>query len=84
LKCKVIQSKHFKKDLKKIDKSMYKIIKERKKELSTRPEIGEPLKGRLKNVRKVQIGKYRMGYVFTPCEVRILLIKHRETVYERY
>jgi len=76
LKCKVIQSKHFKKDLKKIDKSMYKIIKERKKELSTRPEIG--------NVRKVQIGKYRMGYVFTPCEVRILLIKHRETVYERY
>lgn len=64
--------------------STYDLIKKMKEELSTRPTMGEPIKGRLKKMRRVKIGKYRIFYVFAPCKVEIPLLGHRETVYERY
>ncbi len=79
----------------KIDERVYKDIKGIPKadierlfkaidKLETNPELGKPLEGSLKPLRKLTVGHYRIIYVYEDLRLLVLFIKigHRKSVYE--
>jgi addiction module RelE/StbE family toxin len=45
--------------------------------------IGEPLKGKFRDYKKVRIGKYRLIYSDKEkCKIVLVKLSHRETVYD--
>lgn len=52
--------------------------------LTTAPEFfGKPLQFSLKGLRSMRVGDYRVIFQFSGKVVRIVLIAHRSTVYEK-
>lgn len=50
--------------------------------LTTRPDVyGKPLRRSLKNYRKLRVGDYRVIFRIQGDIVKILMIRHRSTVY---
>ena len=69
--------------LKKLETSIEKRIKERLKELSTNPELGKPLIGKLAGLWSLRIGDYRAIYQIRKSELLVLILKvgHRRNIY---
>ena len=67
----------FKEDFKGIDKSdQQKIIKSIRKKLTISPErYGNPLKGELKGLWKLRVGKYRVIYDVKADKISVYVIK---------
>ncbi|HOV22012.1 MAG TPA: type II toxin-antitoxin system RelE/ParE family toxin [Candidatus Ratteibacteria bacterium] len=73
-----------KKDLKKIPKQRWEIIKNKiEKQLTTNPYQGIPLKGKWEGMRKLESPPYRVIYTIIQKEntILILRIRHRKEVY---
>jgi len=82
---KIIFSKEFKKDFKKIkDKQTgLRIIKQLKK-LSEQPEAGKPLKNKLKNHRGIRIPPFRIIYRIEQDKIIINCFDHRKGIYKKF
>ena len=78
----IIFSDEFRKDFKKIkDKTTrLKIIKQLKK-LSNEPEVGKPLKNKMKNHRSLRIAPHRIIYRLEKDKIIINCFDHRKSVY---
>lgn len=79
--CQVAHTTSFKRQAEKLNPEIQKRLNRKIKELSEEPAIGRRLKGPLKKLWKIRVGKYRLIYSFKPCRVTLILIGHRETVY---
>ena len=67
----------FKEDFKKIEKSdQQKIVRAIRKKLTVEPEnFGQPLKGALKGLWKLRVGRYRIIYEIKKDKVVVYVIK---------
>ncbi len=79
----VIYSKEFEQDVKKIRDNAVKerMIKQVEKILKN-PEIGKPLRYNLKGERSVYVSPYRLVYALVDDKIFLLRFRHREDVYE--
>lgn len=70
--------------LKKINQEDQKRIIKKLKDLSTNPELGKPLTGKLAGLWSLRIGDYRAIYSIRKSELLILVLKigHRKNIYE--
>ena len=59
---------------------------EKLKALQERAELGKPLKGKLRGLRSLRVGKYRIIYQVDEDSkvVRVITVGRREEVYERF
>jgi mRNA interferase RelE/StbE len=75
-----------KEDIAALDKTIKKRIKLAIEEkLTTQPEVySKPLQGTLKNLRSMRVGDYRIVFqvLEEQQELFVLIIKHRNSVYE--
>ena len=69
--------------LKKLDKSNRERVESKLKELSTTPELGKPLVGKLAGLWSLRVGDYRSIYQIRNSELLVLIIKigHRKSIY---
>jgi addiction module RelE/StbE family toxin len=79
----IIFTKDFKKEFKKIkdNKTREKILKIIAK-ISRFPEIGKPLKYKLKNYRSLRIKPYRILYYLKEGKIYLNIIEHRKSAYK--
>ena len=79
----VVYSKEFKQDVKKVRDNALKerMIKQVEKILKN-PEIGKPLRYNLKGERSVYVPPYRLVYALIDVKIFLLRFRHREDVYE--
>lgn len=59
---------------------------EKLKALQENPGLGKPLKGKLRGLRSLRVGKYRIIYQVDEDSrvVRIITVGRREAIYERF
>lgn len=50
--------------------------------LKKNPYAGKPLRGKLKEIYSLRIGKYRVLYQIKGSEVLLLVVGHRKRIYE--
>jgi mRNA interferase RelE/StbE len=61
-----------------------KIQKAIENKLTTDPDVfGKPLRRSLKGYRKLRVGDYRVIFRIEEKTIKIFIIKHRSTVYEK-
>ncbi len=74
-----------KKDIPGLPKTIKDLVKSRiEGRLSTYPDLySKPLRKLLKNYRSLRVGDYRIIFKMTGVKIRILMIGHREDVYEK-
>ena len=79
----IIFSDEFEKDYKRIKDSSLrlKIIKQLKK-LEKHPEIGKPLKNKLKNYRSIRVTPFRIIYRIEKDKIVINCFDHRRKAYK--
>ncbi len=80
-KCRIDLKGSFKRDLRKLYESIRRRIRNKLKLLEENPYSGEPLKGPLKGLYKIVVGKYRVLYHPRSCHVTLIKVRHRESVY---
>lgn len=81
-KLKVAYTETFIKDFKKIDQqTREKIIKIINK-ITENPEIGKPLRYKLKNYRTIRINPYRLIYSLNGNIIYLHVFEHRKSVYK--
>ena len=73
--------KHLKKIYRK-DKTNYKRIKEGINEIKEDPYRSNVMKHYLKGTRKIRKGNYRIIFIIKTCEIEILKIGKRTTIYK--
>jgi len=79
--CKVEEKPSFKRSLRKLDEETNRRVKEAINILKRNFSLVKPLKGKLKNLWRYRVGKYRIVYLPKPCHIILILIGHRDTVY---
>jgi len=81
---KLILSNKFDKTFSQLDRISQKRIVESLKDLSKNPKSGKPLKGRLKGIRSLRVGKYIILYDIQENHLIIVVIArgHRRNVYD--
>jgi len=82
-KCRIDLRGSFKRDLRRLGEPLKRRVLERVELLRGDPYLGEPLRGPLKGLRKLVVGKYRVLYCPKPCRVILIKVRHRESVYSR-
>ena len=73
-------------DLRRLDRtSALRILRAIETRLLPAPDIaGKPLRGKLKNVRALRVGDWRVIYAIRKSEIWVLRIGHRREVYEAH
>jgi len=81
---KLVLSKKFDREFAKLEKDMKDRTVQKLGALAEKPRIGKPLKGKLKGLWSLRIGKYRIIYRINEADriVEVVTIEHREVVYE--
>ncbi len=80
----VIWTNKFENNLKKVkNKSAKAKIKKQIIKIIKNPDIGKPLRFRLKGERTIYVKPYRMIYTVIKDKLYLLRFEHREKVYER-
>ena len=82
-KCEIALKTSFKKSIRKLSKNYREMINKAISKLSENPFIGEKLKGKYEELRKLRIGKYRIIYDAMQCKAILIILEHRETVYRK-
>jgi addiction module RelE/StbE family toxin len=73
----------FEKDVEKLDREMRDRVSEKIDQILKGSHIGELLKGKFRDYKKVRIGKYRLIYSDKEkCKIVLVKLSHRETVYD--
>ncbi|MDF2956311.1 MAG: mRNA-degrading endonuclease RelE [Candidatus Alkanophagales archaeon MCA70_species_2] len=82
----VVVSRKFDRRFSNLSREVQDRIVEKLKALQERPELGKPLKGKLRGLRSLRVGKYRIIYQVDEDSkvVRIITVGRREEVYERF
>ncbi|HSW60404.1 MAG TPA: type II toxin-antitoxin system RelE/ParE family toxin [bacterium] len=72
-------------DFRNIPKEYHKIINKKVIKLETNPFTGKKLSGKLKEIWRIRVGVYRIGYMIKNEKLVILLLKagHRKDFYEK-
>lgn len=85
MKYKILLSRKSSNFLNKLDKKQKTIIKSKLRKLSTNPELGKPLLGRLRGLWNLRVGIYRAIYQIRREEICVFILKigHRKNIYER-
>ncbi len=65
------------------DKYIKNRIKNKLREISQKPYIGESLKGKLREFRKIRVRHYRIIYRTEKCKIIVIDIGHREGIYDK-
>ncbi|TDA28056.1 MAG: hypothetical protein DSN99_03105 [Archaeoglobi archaeon] len=72
----------FEKDVEKLDREIRDRVSEKIDQI-LKGHIGELLKGKFRDYKKVRIGKYRLIYSDKEkCKIVLVKLSHRETVYD--
>ena len=79
--CEVEEKHSFRRSLSKLDDETSRRVREAIRILRRKPFSGKPLRGRLRNLWRYRVGRYRIVYLPQPCHIIFILIGHRETVY---
>ncbi len=81
--CEVRLTKRFDKQFRKLDGQIQKLILKELEILKTEPEYGEPLKGSLRNFRKIKVQNFRVVYRLHSSNIvaEVFFVDHREHVY---
>jgi len=84
MKYSLILSDKFDRIFSQLDKSVQDRVVERLKELTGNPKLGKPLKGKLKGIWSLRVGKYRILYQVQEEKLVIFVITlgHRKQVYK--
>ena len=81
---KIIVSPQFEKDIKHLsDKTIKQRIAKAIVKIAKNPEVGKPLRYRLKGERTVRIGHFRLIYDFDGKIISLLRFEHRVKVYKK-
>ncbi|WP_456487493.1 type II toxin-antitoxin system RelE family toxin [Candidatus Alkanophaga liquidiphilum] len=82
----VVVSRKFDRRFSNLSREVQDRIVEKLKALQERPELGKPLKGKLRGLRSLRVGKYRIIYQVDEDSkvVRVITVGRREEVYERF
>ena len=79
----VVYSKEFKQDVKKVrDNTLKELMIKQVEKILKNPEIGKPLRYNLKGERSVYVPPYRLVYALIDDKIFLLRFRHREDVYE--
>ena len=81
---KLLLSDKFDKTFIQLDRTTQNRIAERLKDLPKNPALGKTLKGKLKDLRSLRVGKYRILYQVQNKRLIILVLAvgHRKRIYE--
>jgi mRNA interferase RelE/StbE len=84
MKYSLILSDKFDRIFSQLDRSVQDRVVERLKELTENPKLGKPLKGKLKGIWSLRVGKYRILYQVQEEKLVIFVITlgHRKQVYK--
>ena len=82
----VVVSRKFDRRFSDLDREVQDRIVEKLKALQENPGLGKPLKGKLRGLRSLRVGKYRIIYQVDEDSrvVRIITVGRREAIYERF
>jgi len=78
----VVQTPKFERAFRKLDSELQRRISSHILELAVQPQIGKPLRGRLKGLFSLRIGEYRVVYEIRKDKVILHIVAHRRSVYE--
>lgn len=79
----VIYSKKFEKDVKKVrDNALKERLIKQVEKIIKNPDIGKPLRYNLKGERSVYVTPYRLVYAVIDDKIYLLRFQHRVDVYE--
>lgn len=80
--CRLILERPAEKALNKLPERESRRIRERLSQLALSPSCERRLRGRLEGLCRARVGAYRIAYYLSSCEVRVIRIGRRESVYE--
>ncbi len=81
--CETIERHSFRRGLRRLSEEYRRRVMNAVRELSRNPKLGRKLRGRYEGLWRYKVGKYRIVYDYAPCRIVLLIIEHRETVYQR-